>query len=208
MAVGRLFASSAFAWWRNGRSCIAISIESTTDERGVILSQYLGNGINKINNGSFEIDYSKFEILPGLIDNDVLQSIQALPGIQSINETVSNINIRGGTHDQNLILWDGIKMYQSGHFFGLISAFSPYLTHEVKVSKNGTSAMYGDGVSSIIDMKSSSAISDITINSATSGGSVTDDGGADVIEKGVCWNTSANPTIHIYYNDIIFLFTF
>jgi len=49
-------------------------------------------------------------------------------------------------------------MYQSGHFFGLISAFNPYLTENVLVSKNGTSAMYGDGVSSIIDMQSSNNI--------------------------------------------------
>ena len=61
--------------------------------------------------------------------------------------------MRGGTHDQNLILWDGIKMYQSGHFFGLVSAFNPYLTKEVNVSKNGTSVIYGDGVSSVIDMQ-------------------------------------------------------
>ena len=118
----------------------------------VILSQYLGNGINKINNGSFEIDYSKFEILPGLIDNDVLQSIQALPGIQSINETVSNINIRGGTHDQNLILWDGIKMYQSGHFFGLISMYNPQITEKANLAKNGSDVALTDGVSGTISM--------------------------------------------------------
>jgi hypothetical protein len=43
-------------------------------------------------------------------------------------------------------------MYQSGHFFGLISAFNPYTTKRVNVYKNGTRAKYGDGVSSIIDM--------------------------------------------------------
>ena len=71
----------------------------------------------------------------------------------SADETVSNINVRGGTHDQNLLLWDGIKMYQSGHFFGLISAFNPYTTKRVNVYKNGTSAKYGDGISSIIDIE-------------------------------------------------------
>ena len=93
----------------------------------VVISNYITSGINKINNGSYEIDFTNFDILPGLIDNDVLQSVQAFPGIQSVNETVSNINIRGGTHDQNLILWDGIKMYQSGHFFGLI----PCIIHKL-----------------------------------------------------------------------------
>ena len=94
-----------------------------------------------------------FGILPGLIEPDVLQTIQALPGVLSTDETVSNINVRGGTHDQNLLLWDGIKMYQSGHFFGLISAFNPYTTKRINVYKNGTSAKYGDGISSVIDMQ-------------------------------------------------------
>lgn len=125
----------------------------------VLVTNYLTKGISLKNDGAINIKPQKFSILPGLIEPDVLQTIQALPGITSVDERVSSINVRGGTNDQNLILWDGIKMYQSGHFFGLISAFNPYLTKDVVVSKNGTSAMYGDGVSSIIDMKSSDNIS-------------------------------------------------
>ncbi|WP_452226089.1 TonB-dependent receptor plug domain-containing protein [Lacinutrix cladophorae] len=124
----------------------------------VFISNYLTTGINKKLTGSITIKPEQFGILPGLIEPDVLQTIQALPGVISVDETVSNINIRGGTHDQNLILWEDIKMYQSGHFFGLISAFNPYLTNKVNVSKNGTSAQYGDGVSSVIDMQLSNTI--------------------------------------------------
>src|SRR5690606_18481264 len=54
---------------------------------------------------------------------------------------------------QNLVLWDGIRMYQSGHFFGLISAFNPYLTQRVTLIKNGSSAHLGEGVSSTIDIR-------------------------------------------------------
>ncbi len=126
----------------------------------VLISNFLTRGISLKNDGTTSIKPSAFGILPGLIEPDVLQTIQALPGVQSVDERVSSVNIRGGTHDQNLILWDGIKMYQSGHFFGLISAFNPYLTQNVTVSKNGTSAMYGDGISSIIDMRSSNTLSE------------------------------------------------
>ncbi|MBU3822691.1 TonB-dependent receptor plug domain-containing protein [Flavobacteriaceae bacterium XHP0103] len=124
----------------------------------VIISNYLTSGITKLNDGSITIKPETFGILPGLIEPDILQTIQALPGIISIDETVSNINVRGGTHDQNLLLWDGIKMYQSGHFFGLISAFNPYTTQSVNVSKNGTRAKYGDGISGVIDMQLSNTI--------------------------------------------------
>lgn len=118
----------------------------------IVLTGYLVEGIDKLDNGGYQIDFDRFTILPGLIESDVLQTVQALPGIQSVTETVSNINIRGGTHDQNLIRWDGIKMYQSGHFFGLISAFNPQITETVELSKIGTPASRSDGVSGTIDM--------------------------------------------------------
>jgi len=126
----------------------------------VVVYEFLTKGITKQADGSLQMNSEEFGILPGLIEPDVLQTVQALPGIESIDETVSNINIRGGSNDQNLILWDGIKMYQSGHFFGLISAFNPYLTDKVTLIKNGTSSQYGDGVSGIIDMRTTDEISD------------------------------------------------
>lgn len=144
----------------------------------IIVTNFLAKGISTKDDGTVIVKPREFSILPGLIEPDVLQTIQALPGVQSVDERVSNLNIRGGTHDQNLILWDGIKMYQSGHFFGLISAFNPYLTESVVVSKNGTSARYGDGISSIIDMRSSN-----TIDKAFSGGTGFNLINADVFSK-------------------------
>ncbi len=118
----------------------------------IVIHNILTKGISKATDGSYNIDFNNFGILPGLIEPDVLQTILALPGVLSVDETVSNINIRGGSNDENLILWDGIKMYQSGHFFGLISAFNPYLTKNAILMKNGTHANYTDGVSGTILM--------------------------------------------------------
>ncbi len=138
----------------NLTNCKPLSLTKTHQQLDeVIVFEFLTRGMIKQLDGSFEINTEQFGILPGLSEPDILQTVQALPGIKSIDETVSDINIRGGTNDQNLILWDGIKMYQSGHFFGLISAFNPYLTDKVSVIKNGSSAKYGDGVSGVIDLK-------------------------------------------------------
>ncbi|MCL6272484.1 TonB-dependent receptor [Muricauda sp. 2012CJ35-5] len=126
----------------------------------VVVYQFLTTGIIKETDASITLNTADFGILPGLIEPDVLQTVQALPGIESIDETVSDINVRGGTNDQNLILWNGIKMYQSGHFFGLISAFNPYLTDKVSVIKNGTPSQFGDGVSSVIQMETSNELTD------------------------------------------------
>ena len=126
----------------------------------VVVYKLLTKGLVKKQDASIQLSVADFGILPGLIEPDVLQTVQALPGIKSIDETVSDINVRGGTNDQNLILWDGIKMYQSGHFFGLISAFNPYLVDKVNIIKNGTSAQYGDGVSSVISLETKNTLSD------------------------------------------------
>lgn len=118
-----------------------------------VVVDYIAKGINKLVDGTIQLNVRNLEVLPGLAEPDVLHAIQVLPGMKSINETVSDINTRGGTNDQNLVLWDGVKMYQTGHFFGLISAFNSHLIHKTKVIKNGTSAVWGEGVSGIIEMQ-------------------------------------------------------
>lgn len=133
--------------------------QTTTKLEEIIITDFITEGIDINSEGSIKINALELGILPGLTDPDVLKTIQALPGIQSINETVSDINVRGGTNDQNLIFWDGIKMYQSGHFFGLISAFNPYLTKDVILIKNGTTAALSDGVSSTIDIRTDDEVS-------------------------------------------------
>lgn len=124
----------------------------------VLITNVLVRGISRNVNGSTSLRTQNFGLLPGQTENDVLQMVQALPGIESSNETISTINIRGGANDENLILWEGIRMYQTGHFFGLISAFNPSLTKEVSVYKNGTPATFGESVSGVIDMTSNNNI--------------------------------------------------
>ncbi len=142
-----------------GEDCVRIALIPQKQQLAeVVVYDYLITGIDKLEDGSFSIDFDRFSILPGLIENDVLQSVQAFPGITSINETVSNINIRGGSNDQNLILWDGIKMYQNGHFFGLISLFNPQITQQVSLRKNGSPSFLTDGVSGTITMETNKSL--------------------------------------------------
>jgi hypothetical protein len=119
----------------------------------ILIDAYLVRGIDKKQDWSTSIDYKRFSLLPGLIESDVLQTVQALPSVLSVDETVSNLNIRGGSHDQNLILWDDIKMYQTGQFFGLISSFNPHMTQTASVLNNGTDVTFTDGVSGTIHMQ-------------------------------------------------------
>ncbi len=129
-----------------------VLIENKEALNQVLITKFLTTGFQKLLDRSTVLNTKAFGILPGLTDPDILQSIQVLPGVESTNESIANINVRGGTNDQNLMLWDGIKMYHSGHFFGLISAYNPNLTNKVIVTKNGTSSEFSDGVSSTVNM--------------------------------------------------------
>jgi TonB dependent receptor/TonB-dependent Receptor Plug Domain len=138
---------------------IPLQLQLTTLQE-IFISDFITEGIDKKVDGSLVINTETLGVLPGLVEPDVLQAVQKLPGIQSINETISDINVRGGTNDQNLVLWDGIKMYHSGHFFGLISAYNPYLTEKVTLIKNGSSPAFGDGVSGTIDIRTTDQLAE------------------------------------------------
>ena len=135
-----------------------INIEDYNLLKEVEISNYVTSGINKNKNGTISILPQQLGVLPGLTEPDILESLKIIPGVQSPDETASGIYIRGGTPDQNLIFWDGIKMYYSGHFFGTLSAFNPYITKEIVLSKSGTQARYGNRVSGVIDITSEESI--------------------------------------------------
>ncbi|CAC9974048.1 TonB-dependent receptor [Flavobacterium panici] len=139
----------------DSKDCLQLFLEPEIMQlQEIKANAILASGISKNKDGSFEIKPKKFGILPGLIEPDALQTMQQIPGVNSIDESVSSINVRGGTHDQNLFLWNGIRMFQTGHFFGLISAFNPNLAHTISIYKNGSSAFYGESVSSVVAISS------------------------------------------------------
>lgn len=132
-------------------SCPTIYLKSIiNDLEPVVTTLYLTKGISKKRDGTYEVKPKKIGLLPGLTEPDVFQTMQQIPGIHATDESISNTSVRGGTHDQNLFLWNGIRLYQTGHFFGLISSLNPNLAHKINIAKNGTSAFYGDGVSSSV----------------------------------------------------------
>ena len=125
----------------------------------VVVRSYLTKGIRKINNGSYTLSPTELGVLPGLVEPDVLESIQLLPGVLSPNETATGFFVRGGASDQNRLIWDGINIYHKGHLFGMISPFNPNVTSKIKFINKGSHARYGERLSSVIDMSSNSNIS-------------------------------------------------
>ncbi|WP_348743223.1 TonB-dependent receptor [Tenacibaculum sp. 190524A05c] len=143
----------------DGNNCKTFEIEEYSSELDeVLINSYLVNGISKNKDGSIAIKPQQRDILPGLTEPDILQSVQLLPGVLSPNETSSGLHIRGGTPDQNLVLFDGIRIYNPAHFFGMISAFNPYIIEEVNVLSEGVGAQYGNHVSGVVDIRTKSKV--------------------------------------------------
>lgn len=101
-------------------------------------------GVNTINlSTEGQIPYFLGEV-------DVLQGALLLPGIRTIGEDASGINVRGGEVDQNLLLLDESVIYNPNHFYGLISVFNPEAVNSIEIMKGFMPPSYGGRVSSVI----------------------------------------------------------
>lgn len=85
---------------------------------------------------------------------DIIKTIQTLPGVTTVSEAAAGFNVRGGSVDQNLILFDGLPVFNSAHVFGFFSAFNSDITRDVTFFKGGIPAEYGGRSSSVLDIKS------------------------------------------------------
>ena len=128
----------------------------------IIIMGYVTNGIDRNSDGSISIDAKRLGILPGMVNTDISQSMQLIPGISSLDESATGIQVRGGSPDQNLILYDNIKLYNTGYFYGMFSLFNPFATEKATIYRSGTSASYGDRISGIIDISSGDEIPEKT----------------------------------------------
>ena len=104
-------------------------------------------GISKISVSPAQLSY-----LPSFGEKDVFRSLQLLPGISGSQENSSGLFVRGGTPDQNLILFDGFTVYHVDHLFGFFSAFNSNAIKDVQLYKGGFEAKYGGRLSSVVEL--------------------------------------------------------
>lgn len=103
---------------------------------------------------SIDLSMEKVKALPVFLgEKDVMKTIQLLPGVQSGTEGASGIYVRGGGPDQNLILLDGVPVYNASHLFGFFSVFNADAINSVQLIKGGFPAHYGGRLSSVIDIR-------------------------------------------------------
>jgi ferric enterobactin receptor len=97
------------------------------------------------------IDPVRLIDLPMLAETDVFRTLQLLPGI-SYSENSTGLSIRGGSGDQNLVLFDGQTLYNLSHYYGVVSALNPNVIKDLQIYKGGYDSRFGERVSGIVDI--------------------------------------------------------
>lgn len=83
---------------------------------------------------------------------DIIRAVMSLPGVKAVGEASSGFNVRGGSTDQNLILFNDGTIYNPTHLFGFFSAFNPDLVKDMELYKSSIPAKYGGRISSVLDI--------------------------------------------------------
>ncbi len=103
---------------------------------------------------SFELPMSIVSKTPSLLgEADVLKTFQLLPGVTAGNDGLSGIYVRGGGPDENLLLLDGVPIYNAEHMLGLFSIFQPEAVRSAALFKASFPARFGGRTSSIMDIR-------------------------------------------------------
>ncbi|MBS1518758.1 MAG: TonB-dependent receptor [Bacteroidetes bacterium] len=99
----------------------------------------------------YNIRPGNVKVLPGAVE-DVLRSLQTLPGVTSPNDFTSQLIIRGSGPDQNLIVVDDVEIFNPYRLYGLVSMFNPETLSDISLITGGFPAKYGDRLSAVLDV--------------------------------------------------------
>ncbi|MFM7193519.1 MAG: carboxypeptidase regulatory-like domain-containing protein, partial [Bacteroidota bacterium] len=104
-------------------------------------------GVNKLS-------VPELKVIPTLMGEvDILKALQTLPGVSSVGEGSSGINVRGGRADQNLILVNGAPLFNATHALGFVSGFNQDVLSGFTFYKGNVPANFGGRASAVLDVK-------------------------------------------------------
>ena len=120
----------------------------------VVVSTKFNRNVESTEMSVAHLNSKEIKKLPVLFgEQDILKTLQLLPGIKSSGEGSSGFHVRGGGLDQNLVLLDEAPVYNPSHLLGFFSVFNSDAIKDVKVYKGGIPAEYGGRLSSVVDVK-------------------------------------------------------
>ena len=108
--------------------------------------------LTEIHTSVHVLEQRDIHAVPMAAQEDIFRSIGILPGIVSTSDVSSQFYVRGGAGDQNLILLDGMRIYNPYHAFGIFSVFDPDIVKTTEVYTGAYPADYGGRLSSVVSM--------------------------------------------------------
>jgi len=125
-----------------------------TIEEVTISAERKNENIVRTEMSTTKLQATEIKKVPALMGEiDVIKVIQLLPGISATGEGFSGFNVRGGSPDQNLILFDEATVYNASHLMGFFSVFNNDAVKDVKLYKGDIPAEYGGRLSSLLDIR-------------------------------------------------------
>lgn len=119
----------------------------------VVISAERYQNVSGIQMGHSRLDIQTIKEIPLVMgEKDVIRVAQLLPGVQSVGEGSSGINVRGSSADQNMFYFDRIPVYNTSHLFGFFSAFSPDIIKEFNLYKSSIPVEYGGRIASVFNV--------------------------------------------------------
>ena len=111
------------------------------------------SNIRALQMGVERINIRTIKQIPAVLgEADVLRAVLTLPGVTTVGEASTGFNVRGGSADQNLILFNDATIYNPSHLFGFFSAFNPDIIKGVELYKSSIPEKYGSRLSSVLDV--------------------------------------------------------
>jgi hypothetical protein len=138
--------------YSRGRLDIDMDEQVRTLKEVVVSSQRTQN-VRAVQMGVQRLTIENIKRIPTVFgEADVLRAITSLPGVKTVGEASTGFNVRGGSADQNLILFNDATIYNPSHFFGLFSAFNPDIVKSIELYKASVPARFGGRLSSVLDI--------------------------------------------------------
>ena len=129
------------------------SIRTERLDEVVVTSNSARQRIKNLQTGAEVIQIENLTSAPQLFgENDIMRSIQLLPGVKSESDASSGFQVRGGTSAQNQVLFDNAPVYNVGHLAGLFSAFNDDALASATLYKGLLPAQYGGASSAVLDV--------------------------------------------------------
>ncbi len=128
------------------------SIDSRELNEVVVTGNSALQRISNMRLGAERLELSRLVQAPSFGgENDIIKSIALLPGVHSEGDGGGGFEVRGGNASQNLVLLDGISLYNPAHVMGIFSTFNDNAIGGATLYKGPIPATYGGASSSVLE---------------------------------------------------------